>query len=149
MLEKKEGVKKSGKVTPETKGYAAYAFIVEHPALYVSGEGGRAYCPAQQMLDFLYASKLPFFAAFHDRDRDIFGKPKPEHFHVMVLFDEDREAFPVCELFQAMEGAHNLQPVTSAHMYARYLCHLDNPDKVRYCPDEVIWRGHNYQEFIK
>lgn len=147
MFEKKEDVKMSGRVTPETKGYAAYVFIVNHPALFICGEGGKMYCPCQQMLNALYESGLPFFAAFHDCDRDVYGELKPEHFHVMVLFDEDREAAPVCALYQGILGAYNLQPVYSVREYARYLCY--NPEEVQYYPDEVISWGHDYQEFIK
>lgn len=132
--EKVEKVKMSGKVTPETTGYVAYAFMVPLDSVltWQTTDGRRK----------IEASGLPCFVVSHFWE-------EPEHYHVMVLFDESREAAPVYWLYMAF-GGYNLQGVSNPRMYARYMCHLDNPDRHQYSPDDVMcFNGCIYNEFIR
>lgn len=132
---------KASKLSPETRGYAAYGFIVPERAGIV--------LPAY-LIKELEKSGLSCFLVFHDHDTDPYGKEKFLHFHVMVLYGEPgRVAAPVFRLCNAV-GGHGLEAVSSPHAYARYLCHLDNPDKYQYSPKEVMCiNGCVYEEFIR
>ncbi len=136
---KKKEKSYAGRLTPETKGYAAYGFVV--------------YCDKKgRFPDFdkvVGASGLPCFVVCHYRDSDGGCHRKPLHFHVMVLYDKGKEAAPVFRLCKALGGS-GLCPAYSPYAYARYLCHLDSPDSYYYSPDDVMCiNGCVYKEFIK
>lgn len=85
----------------------------------------------------------------HDKDVNPNGELKKAHYHVMVMFDRvknfDTQVKP---LFDEI-GAVGREEVVSARGYARYLCHLDNPEKTPYSPSEVhSLGGANYNTVI-
>lgn len=73
----------------------------------------------------------------HDKDTDPDGNQKKPHYHVMVMFDSpknyERQVKPIFEQI----GAVGREAVASMRGYARYLCHLDNPEKAQYEQSEV------------
>ena len=73
----------------------------------------------------------------HDKDINADGTPKKEHYHVMILFDGVKTSEQAGEVFSIIGGV-GIEPVKSAKAYARYLCHLDNPDKAQYEIEDVI-----------
>lgn len=132
MFKKKlKDLKISGNVSPETTGYPAYAFILSpEPFFWV------------RCKKLIEAMKLPCFVVSHWWD----DKP---HYHVMVLFDESKEAAPVWQLCGALQG-YSLLAIYDPRVFARGLCHLDNPDKHQYSPDDVMcFNGCVYKEIIK
>ena len=131
---------KASRLTPETRGYAAYGFIVP---------GREGFIMPAFVIQWLEKSGLPCFLVYHDFDTDPYGRAKPMHYHVMVLYDALKTAAPVFDLCKAV-GGHGLEAISSPHAYARYLCHLDNPDKYQYSLKEVMCiNGCVYEEFIK
>lgn len=84
----------------------------------------------------------------HDKDINADGTPKKEHYHVMILFDGVKTSEQAGELF-AVVGGVGVEPVKSVRAYARYLCHLDNPDKAQYDIEDVIsCSGADYHTLI-
>ena len=77
-----------------------------------------------------------FISPLHDRDENATGEPKKPHYHVVVMFDGKKSEEQVRELFKSFGGV-GLESVKSIRGYARYLCHLDNPEKAQYSPEDV------------
>lgn len=84
---------------------------------------------------------------FDDKNPD--GKIKKPHWHVLFMFESVKEwETQVKQIFDSFGGVGR-ENVNSARGYARYLCHLDNPEKVQYNPDEVIcYGGADYKAII-
>lgn len=85
----------------------------------------------------------------HDRDINTDGTIKKEHYHVMILFDGVKTQEQAKEVFSVIGGV-GVEPVKSVRAYARYLCHLDSPDKVRYQTEDVLsLSGADYNTMIR
>lgn len=81
----------------------------------------------------------------HDKDVDSSGNPKKPHYHLMLRFPGKKSRDSVSSLLDSVLGSNRLktfQSVGSTRGYARYLCHLDEPEDVpRYDPDSVVCLG--------
>lgn len=77
-----------------------------------------------------------FISPFHDKDVNPTGEPKKPHYHVMIMFEGKKSIEQAKEIFDTINGV-GVEKVNSLRGYARYLCHLDNPEKVQYSVDEV------------
>lgn len=77
---------------------------------------------------------------FHDSDFDPDGNPKKPHWHVLVCFDGVKTESQARDLFGLIDGV-GCEKVNSLRGYARYLCHLDNPDKAQYDINDVFQFG--------
>lgn len=93
----------------------------------------------KEKLDQLHVAA--FISPLHDKDINPNGEPKKAHYHVLVMFegpkDYDTQVKPIFDEI----GAVGREMVNSARGYARYLCHLDNPEKAPYSPSEVVCMG--------
>lgn len=100
-------------------------------------------------LAILQDFKTPVLVSpFHDQDINVTGEPKKPHYHVMIMFEGMKSPDQVRELFDQIGGV-GLETVNSLRGYARYLCHLDNPDKHQYSPADVQeMSGIDYLEII-
>lgn len=81
-----------------------------------------------------------YISPLHDKDVNVTGEPKKPHYHVMLMFEgkkSEEQAREMCETF----GGVGLEKVESLRGYARYLCHLDNPEKAQYNPSDVVSMG--------
>lgn len=78
-----------------------------------------------------------FISPLHDKDINATGEPKKAHHHVMVMFEGKKSEDQVRTMFEAIGGV-GLERVESLRGYARYLCHLDNPEKAQYNPSDVV-----------
>lgn len=81
-----------------------------------------------------------FISPLHDSDYNADGEVKKAHYHVMVMFDGVKSESQAKELFDKIGGV-GLQKVNSTRGYARYLCHLDNPEKAQYNQSDIIQLG--------
>lgn len=81
-----------------------------------------------------------FISPLHDQDINPGGEPKKPHYHVMIMFDSVKTPAQAEEVFQSIGGV-GCEIVQSIRGYARYLCHLDNPEKHQYKPEEVSCYG--------
>lgn len=102
----------------------------------------------QQILDDLHLRAL--ISPLHDKDiNNSDGSKKKEHFHVLVMWDSLKSRNQAEEVFNLIGGV-GVEFIQSAVGYARYLCHLDNPEKFQYSQNDVICIGAvDYSEFIK
>ena len=78
-----------------------------------------------------------FISPLHDKDMDPDGGLKKSHYHVMLMFESPVEYETRVAPIFAEIGAVGREMVNSARGYARYLCHLDNPEKFQYSQSEV------------
>lgn len=99
--------------------------------------------------DILAEQFVPaFISPLHDKDLDPTGEPKKPHYHVMVMYDGVKTLEQASELFQTIGGV-GCEVVQCQRGYARYLCHLDNPDKAQYSTEDIKQLcGADYQTTI-
>ena len=77
-----------------------------------------------------------FISPLHDKDINPTGEPKKAHFHVVLMFEGPKTVEQAQEIFNKIGGV-GCEKVNSIRGYARYLCHLDNPEKAQYSPEDV------------
>lgn len=77
-----------------------------------------------------------FISPLHDNDTNPTGEPKKAHYHVILLYEGKKSDDQVREVFDLIGGV-GLERVGSIRGYSRYLCHLDNPEKAQYNPEDV------------
>jgi hypothetical protein len=77
-----------------------------------------------------------FISPLHDQDVNPTGDPKKAHYHVIIMFDNTKTPEQAQSIFTAIGGV-GCEKVNSMRGYARYLCHLDNPEKAQYDPSDV------------
>lgn len=77
-----------------------------------------------------------FISPLHENDTNPTGEPKKPHYHVLIMFDSMKTTDQAKEIFATIGGV-GCETVKSVRGYARYLCHLDNPEKAQYDPSEV------------
>ena len=77
-----------------------------------------------------------FISPLHDKDTNPTGEAKKPHHHVLMMFDTVKTLDQAKELFEQIGGV-GCEKVNSLRGYARYLCHLDNPEKHQYQVEDV------------
>lgn len=77
-----------------------------------------------------------FISPLHDKDINPTGEAKKPHWHVMLMFDGVKTIEQAAEIFNKIGGV-GCEVVQSQRGYARYLCHMDNPEKFQYSPEDV------------
>lgn len=91
---------------------------------------------------------MALVSPLHDRDTyesdQQEKKIKKPHFHIMVYFEGKKSIKQVQEIFDQIGGV-GCEIVGSKTGYARYLCHLDDPEKAQYAPTDV--RGYGGADF--
>lgn len=91
--------------------------------------------------DILQGQLVPcFISPLHDKDINPTGEAKKPHYHIMYVFDSVKTPIQARELFEQFGGV-GCEIVNSLRGYARYLCHLDNPEKTRYDSKDVVTYG--------
>lgn len=103
----------------------------------------------ENWLELLGEQCVPAFVSpLHENDITPTGEPKKPHHHVMICFDSVKTSEQAKEVFHVIGGV-GLELVKSNRAYARYLCHLDNPEKAQYNPDDVKqFGGLDYHDTI-
>lgn len=94
-------------------------------------------------LDILEQTFVPCFVSpLHDKDKNQKAEDelKKPHYHLVVMFDSVKTNEQAKELFDKIGGV-GCERVSSLRGYARYLIHLDNPDKVRYSAEDIKQLG--------
>lgn len=100
--------------------------------------------------DILASHLVPaFISPYHCDDVNPTGEHKKEHYHVIIMFDSVKTAAQAREVFDTIGGV-GCEPIKSIRGYARYLCHLDNPEKAQYDVNAVrSLCGADYMETIQ
>lgn len=89
-----------------------------------------------------------FVSPYHDKDKNPHGEDKKPHWHILFMFDGVKSVEQIQEICMQLcsVGQEN---VASTRGYARYLCHLDNPDKAQYDINDVLsFGGADYRDII-
>lgn len=84
-----------------------------------------------------------FISPLHDKDINPTGEEKKAHYHVVLMFDGKKSLAQVKEIVDTFGGV-GCEVVKSIRGYARYLCHLDNPEKAQYDPSDVQCIASDY-----
>lgn len=101
------------------------------------------------MKEFISMLHVPaFISPLHDQDKNPDGTEKKPHWHVLLMFDGKKSPDQIRELLSG-SGSVGIEVVNTARGYARYLCHLDNPEKHKYEISEVVsLSGADYSDTI-
>ncbi len=92
----------------------------------------------EEWMDILADQKVPAFVSpLHNLDVNPTGEVKKEHYHVVVMFDSVKTIEQALNLFDLIGGVAFCEQIQSLRGYARYLCHLDNPEKAQYSTEDV------------
>lgn len=89
--------------------------------------------------DILDAERIPTLVSpLHDRDTNQTAEKelKKAHYHVIVMFSSVKTKAQAKAVFDKIGGV-GCEAVQSIRGYARYLCHLDNPEKAQYDQSDV------------
>lgn len=99
-------------------------------------------------IDLLARECVPaFISPLHDKDVNPTGEPKKPHYHVVLMFEGKKSVEQVKEIFDTINGV-GCEVVKSLRGYARYLCHLDNPEKAQYETSDVRCIASDYMGTI-
>lgn len=89
-----------------------------------------------------------FISPLHDKDTNPDGEEKKAHWHVVLMFEGKKSNEQVTDIFNLIGGV-GCEKVNSLRGYARYLCHMDNPEKFQYQPEDVrCFCGADYNSVI-
>lgn len=81
-----------------------------------------------------------FISPLHDSDVNADGEKKKDHYHIILTFKGLKSYDQVKEITEQL-NAPIPQECKDVRAYARYLCHLDNPEKAQYPISEVECLG--------
>ena len=100
--------------------------------------------------EMLHEMLVPgFISPLHDADENADGEQKKPHWHVMLTFKGLKSLDQVKEITEAINSPAP-QECKDVRAYARYLCHLDNPEKAQYQISDVeSLGGADYLDKIK
>lgn len=82
-----------------------------------------------------------YVSPLHDKDKNPDGTMKKPHWHILVNYETVKSKEQAGELWTALKAVPEPCPVNSLRGYARYLCHLDNPEKAQYSARDVLTYG--------
>lgn len=105
---------------------------------------------AENWQDILADECVPcFISPYHDRDINPTGEVKKPHWHVLIMFDGVKSLRQAQAIVDKIHGV-GCRKINSLRGYARYLCHLDNPEKAQYSESDIIeLGGADYREIIQ
>ena len=83
-----------------------------------------------------------FISPLHDEDVNATGEKKFKHWHVMLMFKGKKSLDQVKEIANKCGAVNDYVEIChDIRGYARYLCHLDNPEKHKYPTADVVALG--------
>jgi len=141
-MSKKETERKTGQ--GRTRNFATVVYpsqkYLENINSDYDGSDGYGSAP-ENWQEIIADFHVPVMISPLHQDTNPDGKIKKPHWHILFMFegvkDWEKQVKPMFESF----GGVGREIVNSARGYARYLCHLDNPEKKQYNPDDVICYG--------
>lgn len=98
------------------------------------------YCPIGE-IDQSVLQSCKFYAyILHDKDLTDSGEVKESHYHLLLEFNDCRPRNPIKLLQQFKPDVYStmIENVKSTRACVRYLCHLDQPDKMAYEVGEIF-----------
>lgn len=114
--------KKEVQTKPRTRNFATVIYPESAP---------------QEWFEILTEQFVPaFISPLHDKDINPTGEIKKAHYHVIIMFDSVKTTEQAKSIFEKIGGV-GCEVIQSIRGYARYLCHLDNPEKHQYDVSDV------------
>lgn len=84
----------------------------------------------------------------HDSDYLEDGTQKKAHWHVMLIFTSQKMPKQVLTMLEPI-GINHVEIVNDQRGYARYLCHMDSPEKFLYDVKDVeTYCGYDYLSIV-
>ena len=109
----------------------AYAFLMYQESM------------ADNWQDTIKATHVPVAVAYHDKDTNPDGEIKKPHYHVLMKFDTKKSVSQIVDIVTDLVadtgGVPSPESVGSVRGYARYLLHMDNPEKYQYDRDTALY----------
>lgn len=104
----------------------------------------------ENWLQIIAEAKIPVLVSpLHNRDKNPTGEEKKHHHHVIAMYDGKKTEEQVRQFFESFGGV-GCEQVQVIRGYARYLCHLDNPEKAQYDTADVLqYGGADYLSIIE
>lgn len=96
-----------------------------------------------------------FASPLHDQDKNGDGEPKKPHHHIILMFANKKAWWQVDQIFDDIGALHGWRSdgksafitAEDLRVAARYLLHLDNPEKALYSEDDLqSWGGADFSE---
>lgn len=78
-----------------------------------------------------------YVSPLHDKDTNPDGTPKKPHWHILLAYEGVKSFEQVKQVWDAIHAVPEPRPVNSLRGYARYLTHMDNPEKYQYAAADV------------
>lgn len=128
MDEDKKQVASAGKSKRDER-QRAYAFLAYEDSSYPDWQ--------QRLADEHIAALV---SPYHDKDHNPDGTEKKPHWHVMLMFEGKKSVAQINEIRERVLGpnySRKFEDIGSLRGYARYLLHLDNPEKAQYARADV------------
>lgn len=101
--------------------------------------------PLDFLLDRLKESHVPAFVSpLHQPD----DKELKEHYHVLLMFDSQQGVKYLHDLVLYLGGANGYFVHPPKRQYARYLLHLDDPDKEQFSESVTCLNGADFSPYI-
>lgn len=105
-------------------------------------------CPVDWVSLLSERGAQAIISPLHDKDVNPTGEIKKPHYHVILIWDGPTTQ-AVAQEYVSLIGGVGCLPMASLRGAARYCCHLDNPEKAPYSPDDVrVLGGFDYQEIV-
>lgn len=101
-------------------------------------------------VEILEQTHIPMLISpLHDRDINPSGELKKAHYHIVLMYENKHTQEDAQAIFDLV-GAIDCRVVKSLPGQARYLCHLDNPEKEQYRIEDVKeLSGADYRALIE
>lgn len=97
-------------------------------------------CPEDWEAQMRQSGLAILVSPFHDKDVEdkATGKLKKPHRHVIAMWSNTTTRRNAKKFFAKFEGPEVILRLESPRGMARYLIHLDDPDKAQYAPEDVL-----------
>lgn len=90
-----------------------------------------------------------YISPLHDKDKNPDGTPKKPHYHVVLAWSGPTTFSNAKNIMGEFKGVIQPKVIGSLRGVCRYLCHLDNPEKAQYSPEDVIcYNGADWNTVI-
>lgn len=105
--------------------------------------------PKGEPFKTLDEEKVPYFLSpLHDKDLNADETQKKPHQHLLLMYDGNKSESQMNELAEKFVCPRP-KMVQNLRSMARYLCHLDNPEKAQYLVEDVkAGYGADYAKII-
>lgn len=90
-----------------------------------------------------------FISPLHDKDLNADGTPKKAHYHVVLAWPGPTTFSNAKGIIEQFKGVIQPKKIGTLRGVCRYLCHLDNPEKAQYDPNDVVcYNGADWHTII-